>query len=304
MYAASPARPDDKHTEEAISRMRELRSDVRRLREMKHMDPKEKKSLQNRRNYERHQEQQVEKKRVKRIADMARSMVLKELAKEVDEMYALHSTPRSVQSQADVHIHSQALPPTVGAVPLTPISPPTTLNFATLAYHFLPPPPTLLHALPTACNGTWNVVYPDIHEYTALYSLFRHPAGYAGAEWLPRLNEEWARWQPLSDPEKARCAMQESCRALARKHEECERLRAYALLWADGKSLGERARKWEGRAAQLREVHGRAEEVALTGELDRMWSERERGGEGDGRGGDGMSMEEEEEEKEVGVGFQ
>lgn len=66
--------------------MRELRSDVRRLREMKHMDPKEKKSLQNRRNYERHQEQQVEKKRVKRIADMARSMVLKELAKEVDEM--------------------------------------------------------------------------------------------------------------------------------------------------------------------------------------------------------------------------
>lgn len=86
MYAASPARADDKHSDEAIARMRELRSDVRRLREMKHMDPKEKKSLQNRRNYERHQEQQVEKKRVKRIADMARSMVLKELAKEVDEM--------------------------------------------------------------------------------------------------------------------------------------------------------------------------------------------------------------------------
>lgn len=86
MYAASPARADDKHSDSAITRMRELRSDVRRLREMKHMDPKEKKSLQNRRNYERHQEQQVEKKRVKRIADMARSMVLKELAKEVDEM--------------------------------------------------------------------------------------------------------------------------------------------------------------------------------------------------------------------------
>lgn len=86
VYAVSPARPDEKHTEEAILRMRELRSDVRRLRGMKHMDPKEKKSLQNRRNYERHQEQQVEKKRVKRIADMARSMVFKELAKEVEEM--------------------------------------------------------------------------------------------------------------------------------------------------------------------------------------------------------------------------
>lgn len=113
--------------------------------------------------------------------------------------------------------------------------------------------------------------------------------------------------------------MQESCRALARKHDECERLGAYAQLWADGKSLGERARKWEGRAAQLREVHGRAEEVALTGELDRMWSERERGAEGGGGGGgggeeqgfgrvgDGMSMEEEEEEEEdkgVGIGFE
>lgn len=184
----------------------------------------------------------------------------------------------------------------VPLVPLTPASPPAVLNFATLAYQFLPPPPTLLLPLPLPCNGAWNTAPPDIHEYTALYSLFRHPGGFDG--WLPRLNEEWARWQALSEPDKARLAMQEACRALARKHDECARLGAYAALWADGKSLGERARKWEGRAAQLREAHGRAEEVALTGELDRMWSERERGEERGGGRAEGMRMEEEEEEGE------
>lgn len=171
-----------------------------------------------------------------------------------------------------------------------------------------------------SCNGTWNIAYPDIHEYTALYSLFRHsppPArggSFPGTEWLQRLNAEWARWQPLSDPEKARSAMLESCRAHARKHDECERLKAYAALWADGRSLAERARKWEGRAALLREVHGRAEEVALTGELDRMWEGREgcvraeEEGGGFGRAGDGMSMDEEDDEEEGGkdadVGFE
>lgn len=41
VYAVSPARADEKHTEDAIARMREIRQDVRRLRGMKHMDPKE-----------------------------------------------------------------------------------------------------------------------------------------------------------------------------------------------------------------------------------------------------------------------
>lgn len=199
--------------------------------------------------------------------------------------------------------HSQAAPSAAAPVALAPTSPPAVLNFATLAYRFLPPPPTLLLATPLACNGTWNTAPPDIHEYTALYGLFRHPGGSAGAgEWLPRLNEEWARWQALAEPDRLRLAMQEACRALARKHEECERLRAYAALWANGKGLGERARKWEGRAAQLREAHGRAEEVALTGELDRMWSERERGEERGFAGGDGMRMDEEEDEEEEAEG--
>lgn len=280
---------------------------------MKHMDPKEKKSLQNRRNYERHQEQQVEKKRVKRIADMARSMVFKELAKEVEEMYITLSV--AISHAKDCR---QARPLTLtNATPITPASPLTVLNFATLAYHFLPPPPTVFHPLPLSHTGTWNVTHPDIHEYTALYTLFRSSSTLS--EWSQRLNEEWTRWQPLSDSEKYQLATQELARAYARKHEELERLKAFAELWGEGKSLQDRARKWEGRAAQLREVHGRAEEVALTGELERIWSEREGRGDderecGDGERqefgeGDGMgiSMEEEEgegEEEDEDIGFE
>ncbi|KAH0608742.1 uncharacterized protein H6S33_001876 [Morchella sextelata] len=258
VYAVSPARPDDKHTEEAISQMRNLRHDVRRLRGMKHMDPKEKKSLQNRRNYERHQEQQVEKKRVKRIADMARSMVFKELAKEVEEIKASASLP--------------SLPHFTPGSELTPTSPHQILNFATLAYHFLPAPPTLFTPVPLYHTGTWNVVHPDIHEYTALYTLFRNSPL---STWSPRLNEEWTRWQPLDDNEKKRLALQELGREFARKGHEIERLTAYAELWETGKSLEERAKKWEERAAMSRELYGRAEEVQLTTELDRMWSSRD-----------------------------
>lgn len=200
--------------------------------------------------------------------------------------------------------YSQAHVPVLsGFATLTPTTPPGMLNLATLAYHFLPPPPTLFHPLPHSHAGTWNITHPDIHEYTALYTLFRSSPGLS--EWSQRLNEEWTRWQPLGDSEKYRLATQELARAYARKHEEFEKLKAYAGLWGEGKSLQDRARKWEGRAAQLREVHGRAEEVTLTGELERIWSERGGGGVvvGVNGGGDGGEQGGGEGEDLGGQGF-
>lgn len=94
-----------------------------------------------------------------------------------------------------------------------------------------------------------------------------------------------------------------------------KKLGAYARLWAEGKSLEDRAKKWECLAAQLREEHGRAEEVQLTTELDRMWSSRpgsrndasvsgERGemSMGEGSEGDGDGDEGEEGDEDIGFG--
>ena len=41
VYSVSPGKPDEKHTHEAIQRMREIRKDARRLKGCDKLDPKE-----------------------------------------------------------------------------------------------------------------------------------------------------------------------------------------------------------------------------------------------------------------------
>ncbi|RPB03817.1 hypothetical protein L873DRAFT_1668639 [Choiromyces venosus 120613-1] len=238
VYSVSPGKPDEKHTPEAIQRMKEIRKDARRLKGCDKLDPKEIKSRQNKRNYERHKGRHVEKKRAKRMSEMARSMVLKEIAMEISAI----STP----------------PP----YPTLDVDRDSLVNFPALVYAFLPPPSDVFPAAPTRNLSSWGDHVPGVTEYIALGVKFKQPEL---SKWSQRLDQEWNSWGSLSELAKTKLCFQEMGRALSRIQADVATYEPYAKILGKfgGEELGDRIKKWEGRATQLRAQKGRAEELQL-----------------------------------------
>ncbi|CAZ79592.1 unnamed protein product [Tuber melanosporum] len=238
VYSASPGKPDEKHTLEAIQRMREIRKDARRLKGCDKLDPKEIKSRQNKRNYERHKGRHVEKKRAKRMSEMARSMVLKEIAMEIS---AISAPPTYPTLEPD----SEAL-----------------VNFPALVYAFLSPPSDVFAPSPNRNLSSWGDQLPGATEYVALGVKFKQPDL---SKWSQRLDQEWQNWGSLSELEKSKLCFQEIGRALSRSQADAATYKPYARILGKlgGEELGNRIIKWEGRATQLRAQKGRAEELQL-----------------------------------------